>query len=131
MLAVDTAFSHGPATIGRGPPSSGCTVVMLPEKAMPVGFGPLQRPGIGFGFGFSVIPSRQAPGTRPRRIGEYGWGGAAEHSLLDLTSRRPCGHHSLSKRCRTPLSWKSALKGPIYDAMKETLGMLPATPHVL
>ena len=47
----------------------------LPDKAFPIAFGPNQRPGVGFGLGFSVRVSRDP--LSASRIGEYGWGGAA------------------------------------------------------
>jgi len=47
----------------------------LPDEAFPIAFGPIQRPGVGFGLGFSVQVSRDP--LSASRVGEYGWGGAA------------------------------------------------------
>jgi CubicO group peptidase (beta-lactamase class C family) len=47
----------------------------LPDEAFPIAFGPLQRPGVGFGLGFSVQVHRDQ--FSAARVGEYGWGGAA------------------------------------------------------
>jgi CubicO group peptidase (beta-lactamase class C family) len=47
----------------------------LPDAAFPIAFGPIQRPGVGFGLGFSVQVNRDP--FSAARVGEYGWGGAA------------------------------------------------------
>jgi CubicO group peptidase (beta-lactamase class C family) len=52
------------------------TTNQLPSAAFPIHFDKVRRPGLGFGFGFSVRTERSkfdlaAP------VGEYGWGGAA------------------------------------------------------
>jgi CubicO group peptidase (beta-lactamase class C family) len=47
----------------------------LPDEAFPIAFGPIQRPGVGFGLGVSVQVNRDP--FSASRIGEYGWGGAA------------------------------------------------------
>ena len=47
----------------------------LPDEAFPIAFGPIQRPGVGFGLGFSVQANRDP--LSPSRVGEFGWGGAA------------------------------------------------------
>jgi CubicO group peptidase (beta-lactamase class C family) len=47
----------------------------LPDEAFPIAFGPIQRPGVGFGLGFSVQVSRDP--FSASHIDEYGWGGAA------------------------------------------------------
>ena len=51
------------------------TANQLPDEAFPIAFGPIQRPGTGFGLGFSVQVNRDP--LSASRIGEYGWGGAA------------------------------------------------------
>ena len=47
----------------------------LPDSAFPIAFGPIQRPGVGFGLGFSVQVNRDP--LSAAHVGEYGWGGAA------------------------------------------------------
>lgn len=51
------------------------TMNQLPDEAFPIAFGPIQRPGVGFGLGFSVQVNRDP--LSASRVGEYGWGGAA------------------------------------------------------
>ena len=47
----------------------------LPDEDFPIAFGPIQRPGVGFGLGFSVQVNRDTHSAA--HVGEYGWGGAA------------------------------------------------------
>jgi CubicO group peptidase (beta-lactamase class C family) len=51
------------------------TTNQLPDEAMPLNlFGPQEGVGFGLGFSVRVAAAKNDPG---RRIGEYGWGGAA------------------------------------------------------
>ena len=46
----------------------------LSEEAFPISVGGPERPGVGFGLGFSVVAESR---SEPHRVGEYGWGGLA------------------------------------------------------
>jgi CubicO group peptidase (beta-lactamase class C family) len=50
------------------------TTDQLPKEAFPIAFGPLERPGVGFGLGFAVQTGSDGESGR---VSEYGWGGAA------------------------------------------------------
>ena len=52
------------------------TIELMTTDHLPLGHGPIERFGFGYGFGVSVLRSlaeKQGIGS----IGEYGWGGAA------------------------------------------------------
>jgi CubicO group peptidase (beta-lactamase class C family) len=91
------------------------TANQLPEKAMPVAFGPVQRTGIGFGFGFSVIV-KKSPWDPAGRIGEYGWGGAASTHFW-ISPADDLAVITLEQTMPYSPLLESALKGPIYDAI--------------
>ncbi len=55
------------------------TTNQLPEALVPIRFGPLPLPGTGFGLGVSVRVGGESAG---RRIGEWGWGGAASTTFV-------------------------------------------------
>ena len=62
----------------------------LPKIAFPISLGG-ERPGVGFGLGFSVAVKKPTPSS-PLRIGEYGWGGAAStHAAPRRKSRKGTG----------------------------------------
>ena len=88
----------------------------VPADAMPVTIGD-ERPGVGFGLGFSVRV--EGSDWDPKgRIGEYGWGGMAsthfwvspKDDLIVVTMEQTL-----------PYAWllEFQLKGMIYDAIEE------------
>lgn len=92
----------------------------LPREAYPIEISGLQRQGVGFGLGFSVIVERiDAAPYVP--VGEYGWGGAActhfwispEHELAVVV---------LSQYMPFSLRLESTVKPLAYDAIIGTEG---------
>jgi len=59
-----------PETVGM------MTANQLVGSAYPISINANQRPGVGFGLGFSVVVEKP-PGADHVPLGEYGWGGAA------------------------------------------------------
>ena len=87
----------------------------VPPKAMPIAFGTSERPGVGFGLGFSVRTADSA-WDPAARVGEYGWGGAAsthywtspKDKLVVVTMEQTMPYDFLLE---------FSLKGVIYDAI--------------
>ncbi len=74
----------------------------LPDEIMPIGFGMLERPGVGFGLGFAVRVAATS-GEPPQAVGEYRWGGAASTNFwivpkLDLIGIALTQHMPLANR---------------------------------
>ncbi len=55
------------------------TTNQLPEKLVPIGFGPIRMKGTGFGLGVSVRVSNPTAGSK---VGDWGWGGAASTTFF-------------------------------------------------
>jgi CubicO group peptidase (beta-lactamase class C family) len=89
----------------------------LPDEAMPINLGGVDRPGVGFGLGFSVIVDGGKTSGAPVQ-GEYGWGGAAsthfwispKHELVVVLLQQYMPFH---------LRLEQAVKPVIYAAMTE------------
>jgi CubicO group peptidase (beta-lactamase class C family) len=88
----------------------------LPVEVMPISMSIGKRAGVGFGLGFSVRvqPAEQEASGR---VGEYGWGGLASTHYWaspkdDLTVV------TMEQTLPFSMMLETALKGPIYDAIK-------------
>ena len=88
----------------------------LPEIAFPISLGG-ERPGVGFGLGFSVAVKKPTPSS-PLRIGEYGWGGAASTHFW-ISPKDELAVVVLSQRMPFTSQLEEAIKPLIYDAIKK------------
>ncbi len=87
----------------------------VPPKAMPVAFGKDQRPGVGFGLGFSIRTANTS-WDPAGRIGEYGWGGAASTHYW-TSPRDKLVVVTMEQTMPYDFLLEFALKGVIYDAI--------------
>jgi len=91
----------------------------LPKSIPNIFFGPEQRPGVGFGLGFSVVTQANTGWDDASRLGEFGWGGAAScHYWVS-----PNDNHLIviTLEQTAPYNWnmERALKTIIYKAIKK------------
>jgi len=89
----------------------------LSDELMPIGFGIVKRPGVGFGLGFSVRV--EATGDEPSAsVGEYGWGGAASTNFWINPQQKLI---AIAMTQHMPLATKYAtdLHDIVYDAITE------------
>jgi CubicO group peptidase (beta-lactamase class C family) len=89
----------------------------LPKGVDWIGFGDLQRTGVGFGLGFSVTvePGDKAPNNRQD---EYGWGGAASTHYW-VSPRDRLIVVTMEQRWPYTPDTEDVLKPVIYGAIKE------------
>ena len=87
----------------------------VPPKAMPIAFDTSERPGVGFGLGFSVRTADSA-WDPAARVGEYGWGGAASTHYW-TSPRDKLVVVTMEQTMPYDLLLEFALKGVIYDAI--------------
>lgn len=86
----------------------------LPESAFPISLGG-ERPGVGFGLGFSVVVKKPTANS-PLRIGEYGWGGAASTHFW-ISPKDELAVVVLSQRMPFTSQLEDAIKPLVYDAI--------------
>ncbi len=88
----------------------------LPDDAFPIAFGPIQRPGVGFGLGFSVQVARDP--LSASRIGEYGWGGAASTHFW-ISPKDDLVVIALQQFMPFSTRLEQAIKPLVYDAISD------------
>ncbi len=119
FLAMIRAGGKTPAGMQLLQPDSVAlmTTSQLPESIPNIAFGPQQRHGVGFGFGFSVVFAKNDEWDASAPVGEFGWGGAASchywvSSADDLVV--------ITLEQTMPYDWdlERALKPIIYDAIR-------------
>ena len=88
----------------------------LPKIAFPISLGG-ERPGVGFGLGFSVAVKKPTPSSQ-LRIGEYGWGGAASTHFW-ISPKDELAVVVLSQRMPFTSQLEEAIKPLIYDAIQD------------
>ncbi len=87
----------------------------LPEKLVPIGFGLVKRPGVGFGLGFSVRV--EATGDEPPgAVGEYGWGGAAS-TLFWISPREEMIGIAMTQRMPVDTRYAQEFRRIAYEAI--------------
>jgi CubicO group peptidase (beta-lactamase class C family) len=88
----------------------------LPDEAMPLSVGPVKRPGVGFGLGFSVRVAKDE--ATPGVVGEYGWGGAACTHFW-ISPKDDLVVVALQQYMPFNLRLETAIKPVIYEAIVE------------
>ena len=95
------------------------TVDSMTQNQLPAGAYPLTlidaRPGVGFGFGFSVVVEK-TEWTQLCRIGEYGWGGAASTHFW-ISPDDDLAVVVLSQQIPFSFQLESAVKPLVYEAI--------------
>jgi CubicO group peptidase (beta-lactamase class C family) len=87
----------------------------LPDEAFPIAFGPIQRPGVGFGLGFSVQVNRDP--LSANRVGEFGWGGAASTHFW-ISPKDELVVIALQQFMPFSMRLEQAIKPIVYDAIE-------------
>ena len=93
------------------------TTNQVPKEAGWVTIGKQVREGIGYGLGFSVR-EKMSKWDPDRRLGEYGWGGAASTHYW-VSPKDELVVLTLEQVMPYSFSTEWALKKPIYDALLE------------
>ena len=91
----------------------------LPDSIPNIFFGTEQRPGVGFGLGFSVVTEAKTGWDDASSLDEFGWGGAAScHYWVS-----PKDNHLIviTLEQTTPYNWnmERALKPIVYETIKK------------
>jgi len=94
----------------------------LPDEAYPLSLNG-ERPGVGFGLGFSVVVESTAFTTQSH-IGEYGWGGAASTHFW-VSPHDDLAVVVLTQLMPFSFQLEHAIKPLVYNAIQEAIDTTP------